>query len=412
MNDDLTTRLRQQLHDQAADWQAAPLTLDSVRGRARSIQRTRRVVTGAAAVAVAAVVVPSVMLLGSDLGADREIPPAGPSPTRVIDTDLPTERADGTVPLEVLDAPAGDATAAGYIVIADNQLRTGEGALDLPAGTQQLRRFGDGWIGLRATTNPENTGYSMFRADADLRVTVEASAMGLVVDLAGQQAAWVEVDGDQWSLAAGTPEAESWRTPVQPNTQPVGFQTDGSVVLQTLDHETGESTFAVADGQRSVPFGEGLLRLEATSEVTDAVSALASYDDPVGTACFTVLDPVGDTTVFDTCDFQPVAFSPDGTLVAGFMAYADAIGSPELAILDAATGEPLVQWSSGRDRNPASVQEVAWEDADTVLATVTESGQQTVVRGELDGTLEQVAEPTQVNMSVAYWLPGAPANLG
>ena len=58
MNDDLTTRLSRQLHEQVDDWHAAPLTLDGVRGRARSIQRTRRIVTGTVAAAVVAVIVP------------------------------------------------------------------------------------------------------------------------------------------------------------------------------------------------------------------------------------------------------------------------------------------------------------------------------------------------------------------
>lgn len=77
-----------------------------------------------------------------------------------------------------------------------------------------------------------------------------------------------------------------------------------------------------------------------------------------------------------------------------------------LAILDAATGEPLVEWTSERgDRSPALVQSVVWEDDDTLLATVTEVTEQTVVRADLDGSLEQAAEPLAVQMSIAYRFP-------
>ena len=76
-------------------------------------------------------------------------------------------------------------------------------------------------------------------------------------------------------------------------------------------------------------------------------------------------------------------------------------------MLDAATGEPVVEWSNERrDRSPALVQQVVWEDDDTLVATVTDGAEQTVVRAELDGSMEQVAPPLPVEMSIAYTLPG------
>ena len=124
--------------------------------------------------------------------------------------------------------------------------------------------------------------------------------------------------------------------------------------------------------------------------------------------CYAVLDPTSGTRAFETCDFEPRAFSPDGDLVVGFTAGDDGLGSPQLAVLDAATGEPLVEWSNERrDRSPALVQQAVWEDDDTLLATVIEGTEQTVVRVELDGTMQRVAEPLEVNMSIAYVFPGS-----
>jgi len=413
MNDHLTTELSRQLHAEADDWHGAPLTLESVQGKARSIRRRRAAAgAGVAAAAVMAVILPVALALNGS--PDSQRPDVTSPPTEAVD---PTPRADGTFPLEVLDAPVGAVPSTGFIAIADRLLHTPDGVQDLPSGTQQLEPFGDGWIGLRLGDFPgipDEVPYQLVRMDADFTVTDEAAAFGLLVDEAGERAVWVEVDGDEWSMVVANPDQETQRTPVEPQTRPVGLLPDGSVALALMNYETGESVYSVAapDGTLST-FGEGLLRLEASSEVTGAVSALASYDDPVGTACFTVLDPVRNSTVFETCNVRPIAFSPDGSLVAGYSAYSDGLGSPELVILDAATGEPVVRWSSGRNRqSPAAVQSVAWEDDDTLTATVTEGTQQTVVRAELDGTLERVAEPVDANMSIAYWLPGAQADLG
>ena len=90
----------------------------------------------------------------------------------------------------------------------------------------------------------------------------------------------------------------------------------------------------------------------------------------------------------------------------------DGLGSPTLAILDAATLEPVVEWSDTRgDRSPALVNQVVWEDDDTLVATVTEGTEQAVVRADLNGSLERVAEPAEVEMSWAYRLPQAIFNL-
>lgn len=413
MTDQLTTQLSRELHEQVDGWHDTPLTLSGVQGRARTIRRRRQAVgSGLVAAAVLAVAIPVGLAL--DTRTDSSDVPVAPSPTRMVD-DAPTPRADGSFALDVLDLPQGEVPASGFIPLADGTVVTPDGAQPLPEGTMQLHRFGDGWIGLRSATNPENTGYNIFQSLAEpVQVTGETSALGLVVDAAGERAAWVEVDGERWTLVAAAPDDPQWRTAVGANSRPVGLLADGSVVFQTLDYETGEALFAVAGADGSVtPFGEGMNRLEDGSEASGLVSGQASYDDPIGTACYRVLDPVSDVTAFETCDFRPVSFSPDGTLVAGYSAYADGLGSPELVILDAATGDPVVRWSSGRDRqSPASVQSVAWEDDDTLNATVTEGTEQVVVRAELDGTLEQVAEPVEVNMSIAYWLPGAQADLG
>lgn len=407
MNDELTTRLSRQLHDQVDDWHHTPLTLTGVQGRARTIRRRRQALTtGVVAAAVLAVGIP----VGLSLNArtDSAPQPAGPSPTRVVDTPAPTPRADGSFPLEVLDAPEGQVPTSGYLSTDDDLLHTPDGVQELPGDFVQLRRFGDGWIGLRAGEFPQSSGTQLVRLDDGFSVTDEVPAAALVVDRAGESAAWVEVQGGEWTLVRATPDGEGTRSAVARDTSLMGFLTDGSVVTSSL--ASGQNEFAVVDPSgESIPFGQDLLRVFSVSEATGVVAAMTRYrDDLQLEPCSAVLDPANGVEAFETCDFQPRAFSPDGSLVAAFSAYGDGLGSPELAVLDPATGEPLVRWSSGRDRqSPASVQSVVWEDEDTLLATVTEGIEQTVVRAELDGSLERVAEPVEVEMSIAYRFPQA-----
>jgi hypothetical protein len=113
--------------------------------------------------------------------------------------------------------------------------------------------------------------------------------------------------------------------------------------------------------------------------------------------------------VWETCDHQLGAFSPDGKYVVGLAPYFDGPGSPSLAILDASTGEPIVDFVSGRTaRSAAQVADVVWEDSTTLLATVTQGADQYVVRATIDGRVEVVAGPRPSEMSIEFRFPSHP----
>ena len=88
-------------------------------------------------------------------------------------------------------------------------------------------------------------------------------------------------------------------------------------------------------------------------------------------SCSGVTDPLAGTKLlWDTCDYSLGAFSPDGRYIVGLAAYSDGPGSPSLSILDATTGEPLVDYRGPKDgRTCIGVDQAVWEDDDTVLAT-------------------------------------------
>ena len=76
---------------------------------------------------------------------------------------------------------------------------------------------------------------------------------------------------------------------------------------------------------------------------------------------------------WETCDHTLGRFSPDGDYVVALASQFDGPGSPTVSVLDADTGDSLI------DFRPANggfvgVDQVEWEDDDTLLATVTHGG--------------------------------------
>ena len=100
----------------------------------------------------------------------------------------------------------------------------------------------------------------------------------------------------------------------------------------------------------------------------------------------------GGAEVWQTCDYSLLGFSPDGRHLLGFTDYLTPDGSPTMAVLDAATGEPVVDFElvGARTGVVGINPEVVWEDDDTVVATLVAGNRQYVVRLGLDGTVERV----------------------
>ena len=414
MNDDLTTRLSRQLHDQVDDWSGAPLTLESVRGRAHSIRRTRRMaVAGAAAVAVAAIVVPST-LLGDSTGRSDRPPEIAETPTGAV---APTPRADGTFPL-TLDVPEGPVPATGYLS-ADQQYVTPDGVHDLPGMFAQVAPYDGGWVGIRFSRQSP-TAVEVVVLDEELEeVSATPGGHGLAVSSDGSHVAWIDVTGGGATGTLVNAPVDGTRpsyASVPSDSQVEGFLGNDLVAVSGFDGATGETSYtqvAADDGLASSSQTESeaasMAGFQNVGGVSDAAGLVAGQTVYRGdSTCSEVRrtdNPPG-SVVYETCDHQLRAFSPDGQLLIGFASYFD-LGSPTLAILDAATGEPVVEWSSSRQQQDAAiVHSAAWEDDDTVVAVVEQGGEQQVLRFEADGSVTRSGEPRQARMSIEYFLPG------
>ena len=397
-------QLTRGLQEQADRIGGHPIDLESVRGRARGIQRRRRIAAGAAAAAVLAVAVPAGMTVldGGDAARPQPAPPA-PSIEPAPRND------DGSYLLSPQDAPDGVAPKVDYIVLDERRLVTPDGSVELPGDFMRLAPYGEGWIGIEAGEFPP-LGTRVVELSEDLEPTAgPTSGTSLVSSDDGSRVAWTEHEDGSWMLVnAPTDGGEATRTslPGNENTpaEVIGFLADGSVVYSTTDPGTYEQRFGVA-GPEGQAF-DGFNTLVGTSEASGLVAGQTKY---LGDgSCSAVADPLsGDKPLWETCDHSLGQFSPDGRYIVGLAPYFDGPGSPSLAILDARTGAPLVEYSGDNDRRSyIGVDQVVWEDPDTVLATVTQDSDQAIVRVELDGAVSEAARSLRTSgLSIEYRFP-------
>lgn len=397
---DLARELGETLHRRADALHDTPLDLMDVRGRATTIRRRRHAAVGlAAAAAVAAVVLPLSLLPTG--GGDRVVDP------QPAETVTPIGEP---VPLDPRSAPEGPAALVPYTVLDTAQLVTPTGTYDLPEAYPQVAPYRDGWVAL-TTDTPGLTGTRVTILDSEFtEIGRTEVATSIAVRDGGDRVAWVEHTGDGWTLVnAPTSGGEPTRTDVntsgeEARTTAVGFLPGDQVVVETTDPQTSESSYRVVapDRTTTAQFG-GFNHVVSSSPVTGLVAGQTEFTGDG--SCSGVMDPLSADRrlVWETCEHELGAFSPDGTYVVGLAPYSDGLGSPSVGILDAATGEPVVDFVSGRTaRSAVQVGDVVWEDATTLLATVTQGPEQYVVRATIDGRVERVAGPHPAEMSTEY----------
>jgi hypothetical protein len=250
----------------------------------------------------------------------------------------------------------------------------------------------------------------------DFEVLDEASPTShLAVSSDGSRIAWAEHDGERWTLVDRSRDGdrEERRTPLAPGpadarVRPVGFLPGDALLVGTTDPVTGQESALVVDPDGSTSPMPASLRVGSSSEASGLVSVQTEFTGDG--SCWEVRDAgAGGAEVWQTCDYSLLGFSPDGRHLLGFTDYLTAGGAPTLAVLDAATGERVVDFEvvGARTGVVAINPEVAWEDDSTVVATLVIGERQYVVRLGLDGTVERVGgeavdlRPGQVALKLA-----------
>ncbi|QZY28555.1 hypothetical protein [Nocardioides coralli] len=379
MNDELTTRLTRQLHDQVDDWHATPLTLDEVRGRARSIRRTRRVVAGGTVAAVLAIAAPLAVTASGVLDArpDRSLPPATSTPSEAVEQE-PSGLGVPYLEGRTLTMPDGSAVELpraydAFTVLGDEVLATW---IDLDDGSVTLERLRDGEVvGTQPITGiaTNHEGNAVTYVDQDGQI---------IIEWAGGDTTVGTVPGARPIRLLGGPEC------TRGVHECVVYVDDGQQVrfLDNAGEDLPVDGLAVPD-----------------VSVDGAVAVMTSVDDLEPGSCSTVRTPVEER--FSTCDYSLGRFSPDGAHISASEDYLDGIGNRLQAILDARTGRELVRL----EPDEGFFNTVAWEDADHLLAILHDwsTGTWQVVRLGVDGTTETVLGPVEGDETTPPWrLPG------
>lgn len=393
--DDLSRELRTRSHDVGGH----PIGLDGVKRSARKIQRRRRIATGAVAAAVFVVAVPTALAVTS--GFNQGTDPVSPPTPSVTESTAP--RPEGPVRLTTKELPRGEDPQLSYIIHATQELVTPDGTLPLPQAYTMMTPFRDGWLALGSQSGD---GLEALWLDADLNVVRSRPTIGstLAASDDGDQVAWTEAAPDSRksklvSAPAQGGDPQSWQVPSNEEVIPVGFVGDGRVVF--TDVVTSLNGITEPDG--GITELDGFLHLADASETSGLVSGLTRFGS--AKVCSGVMDPASSTSemLWETCAYKLGAFSPNGRYVIGTPSDADALGSPSVAVLDAQSGEVLVEFKPGRN-DPISMYQLAWEDDQNIIAMTIAGTDVMMIRLTLGGETEQVGSTGEsTNMSVPFW---------
>lgn len=381
-------RLRQALHTQATRAGTGQVDLDSVTSRARGIRRRRTALAAVSTAAVLALVVPAGLAVTGMPGDDGAPPVAGPSVDPTDDPNGPAGRAR----LDLDDLATGPVPGVAWLERATLVTAGGE-RLDLPRSYRQVAGFGDGYV-VQGIVDDETGERVVEVLDSSGAVTQSyASLDSVAVSDDGTLAVFSDPQGELSLLEAGASSPTTLE--VQPGQQKLPVAVTGtapcesacSVYYAVSGPDGGVNVLSVGDGQLEAagPFE----RLDAVAPDGRRAGQVSS-DTIEATACSAMLE--GGRQLWRTCDHSLGDFSPDGTHLVGTDAYLDGTGRSMVAVLDAATGDPVVTYEVDT-RAGVLIGDWVWEDDEHLLVTVHSEGAWRVVRVGLDGSAETATEP-------------------
>jgi hypothetical protein len=351
---------------------------------------------------VLAVTVPAGILAGDNLNRSQNGPVVQPSQSV---TESATPLPGGPVRLTLDGLERGDDPAVRYL--QRQQLVTPEQTYELGRSLQAVVRQGDGWVGLGYAGD----GAEVYRFDASLDETgSEPAGERLAATHDGSRVSFVrpEPDGTQTLLSAGAADTMSWRFPKSPGVYPVGYVDQGSVVYGT---EWPDPTVGVASGDGSTSVLEPFLGVADANETSGLVAGL-TREQPDGSGCSGILEPATSTTrlLWETCAFSLDRFSPDGRYITASDAYRSGYGTTSLSILDAQTGQVLVEYQQRRN-SQISLLQSAWESDGALLVVAAQGSTFTMLRLGLDGRIEEALDRVEGTAfgDAPWWFGQTPA---
>jgi hypothetical protein len=400
-------QLARELRSRADDIDGHPISLDAVKSSANRMKWQRRVGTGAVAAAVAVAIPAGAIVIsqntggGSDLATRPTTNSSGPA------TDSPTTAATsgpttGTTPSPtpevkkvVLTADTERHGGEPHIVtVFDNDIIDIDGTA-IPIGemwTDVLRNgetADSAWMGI-AWDNDGNTVLKYASADGSSITDGFPVATGLAVSPPNEQGygsnvAYYSLDDDTLHLNSSTGNVmETWKFADGTHARPVGILEGG--VVYNVEGRQPVAMLATAGGGTQPILG--LRSARGVSMSDNLVAGLISVDD-FG-SCSAVVNASTSEQLWQTCDYTLGAFSPDGEYVIGQPAYLDGIGDGLVAILNAKTGEPVVEYDTQTRQGSFLYGGTVWDADGTLLAMLYDDGW-ALMRLDVDGVFSNVS---------------------
>jgi hypothetical protein len=372
------------LHDRVSrtDYPSTPLS--EVAGRAGAIRARRRRTTAlTAAAAVALVAVPGAVWLGRSPGTS-------PSPGTTQSsgpTTQPTSHPQN--PLALADLPMGARPGIDYLV-GDTYVTMNGDRMSSPdfatAGTATPARGGI----LTATARPPQGPFlfskiSLVNGGRSQALGCGTASFAMSTD--GIESAYWVADscspGGAGKLYSGVNNTMGdsgpayVATPTGAIDEPVGILRQGVVVNdEGSDRGDGPNALLVAtDGSGTTTRIDPLVSAGGSDMNNNVVSGVLRTDTSTGA----VVDASSGDVKWRAPGWQLGQFSNDGKYVVGHE-LSDPFG---YAIFDAVSGAQIARFDSLGEK--VTIQQVAWDFNDTVLAVASDSDQEAIVRFDLDG---------------------------
>lgn len=374
------------------DLHEAPLDLASVKGKAMTIQRNRRIAVAGGVLAAAAVIVPVAAIAVSNGPGDEPEPPVA---TNSKGTDAPSPSDPTVTDTAIPDHPVGG--GADY-VLGDVWYRADGSQVQLPADHDYFGAVV--WDDQLVATRVDGEVYAAADViDADGTVVDTFDTTGpVVVNDAHTTIAWIDTDGEvmtRWDggevslgnvdlAAAG--EGVAWTAAAVTGGPDCHEAADGCVVY--LNSGLGEGSTAYdSHGIQDSPVPGALKFFDATE--TGEVTAVTDATDVETCSGLYRVQDAG--AAWETCDYQAQQISPDGSYVAGLPSYFDGLGPVSISVLDATDGTETGRYAP----EGGFIATWAWAEDGRLLFTAHDGASWHLFAMQPDGAIEELTDPVK-----------------
>lgn len=373
--------------DRVRDLHETPLTFDSVKGRAMSIRRNRRIAVAGGVLAAAAVIVP-VAVIASDAGTAGDQPDFAPAPD---DSASPDDGGSTDVPIDGIDTARIDYINDGVWVRADGT------EVDLPEEDYfeavvwddllvASRVVGEGAYAATDLIDADGNVVDELMTTGGLAVSSDHTILAYVTDAGDLVTRW---DGGQSVLATDVTDSGGGESPGAHavsvvGTAPCEVESGSCLVRVNTDFE------CVGYGSSDVPGPGGALRC---GDEQDGVLTSTYQRNDNGTQCggLSTDEP---NFLWDTCEYEVGPISPDGAYVLAPPSQYDGLGYRTISILDATTGEVTGQYGAEGDAS-FIWSDAGWSDDGNAVFTVYDGANWHLMAMAPDGEIAEIADPVK-----------------